>query len=168
MDAEHLEFPDGRFDVLTAAFALFFLPDPARAAAEFRRVLEPRGVVAVSTWGNDDERWAFEDDLLPRSDSPRMRALQQPFTRAQEVTELLATAGFTGLEVHSEETETHFASKQQWWDWRWSFSVRGLLEQLEPDALVAYRDACFREIDALQTATGYPLRLNALIVTGRT
>ena len=48
MDAEHLDFPDARFDVLTAAFALFFLPDPARAAAEFRRVLRPGGVLAVS------------------------------------------------------------------------------------------------------------------------
>ncbi len=167
MDAEHLDFTDARFDVLTAAFALFFLPDPARAAAEFRRVLRPGGVLAVSTWGDEDERWSFEDDLLPTSDSPRLRALQQPFSRPEEVTELLATAGFTDVEVHQEETEIFFESKQQWWDWHWSYSVRGLLEQLTPDALLAYRDGCFREMDALQTAAGYPLRLNALIVIGR-
>jgi ubiquinone/menaquinone biosynthesis C-methylase UbiE len=168
MDAEHLEFPDERFDVLTAAFALFFLPNPARAAAEFRRVLRPGGVLAVSTWGDEDERWTFEDDLLPTSDLPRTRALQQPFSRAEDVTDLLLTAAFTDLEVHQEETEIRFASKQQWWDWHWSFSVRGLFEQLAPDVLDAYRDACFREMDALQTAAGFPLRLNALIVTGRT
>ena len=69
--------------------------------------------------------------------------------------------------MHHEETEIRFASKQEWWDWHWSFSVRGLLEQMAPEALVAYRDACFREMDALQTAGGYPLRLEALIVTGR-
>lgn len=28
-------------------------------------------------------------------------------------------------------------------------------------------DACFREMDALQAPGGYPLRLSALIVTGR-
>lgn len=167
MDAEHLEFPDARFDVLTAAFALFFLPDPARAAAEFQRVLRRGGVVAVSTWGKEDERWSFEDDLLATAGSPRLRALQQPLDRAEDVTELLGTAAFTDLRVHQEETEIHFASKQQWWDWHWSFSVRGLLEQLAPEALVAYRDACFREMDALQTAVGYPLRLRALITTGR-
>jgi O-methyltransferase/aklanonic acid methyltransferase len=168
MDAEHLDFPDARFDVLTAAFALFFLPDPARAAAEFWRVLRPGGVLAVSTWGEEDERWSFEDDLLPAADSPRVRALQQPFDRAEDVTDLLTAAAFTDLQVHEEETEIHFASKQQWWDWHWSFSVRGLLEQLEPDALVSYRDACFREMDSLETAAGYPLRLHALIVTART
>jgi SAM-dependent methyltransferase len=167
MDAEHLDFPDTRFDVLTAAFALFFLPDPERAAAEFHRVLRPDGVVAVSTWGDEDERWAFEDDLLPTADSPRTRARQQPFDRADDVTELLARAGFSDLQVHEEQTDIHFASKEQWWDWHWSFSVRGLLEQLAPEALEAYRDGCFREMDALQTDGGYPLRLNALIVTGR-
>jgi SAM-dependent methyltransferase len=168
MDAEHLDFPDGRFDVVTAAFVLFFLPDPVRAAAEFRRVLRPGGVIAVSTWGDEDERWSFEDDILPVSDPPRIRALQQPFARPEDVTSLLAAAGFTDLEVHREETEICFASHQQWWDWHWSFSVRGLLEQLEPDALTAYCDACFREMEALRTPTGFPMRLRALIVTGRT
>ncbi len=168
MDAEHLEFPDARFDVLTAAFALFFLPDPARAAAEFHRVLRPRGVVAVSTWGEDDERWSFEDDLLSTAGTPRIRARQQPFDHADDVTELLRAAAFTDLRVHREETEIQFASKQQWWDWRWSFSVRGLLEQLPPEALADYRDACFREMDGLRTVGGhYPLRLTALLATGR-
>jgi hypothetical protein len=33
--------------------------------------------------------------------------------------------------------------------------------------VVAYRDACFREMEALRTDDGYPLALTALIVTGR-
>lgn len=167
MDAENLEFPDARFDALTAAFALFFLPDPARAAAEFQRVLRPGGIVAVSTWGREDERWSFEGDLFPAASSPQLRALQQPFDRADDVAKILHTAGFADLQLHQEETEVHFASKQQWWDWHWSFSVRGLLEQLEPEAVVAYRDACFGEMDALKTDSGYPLELTALIATGR-
>ncbi len=167
MDAEHLEFPDARFDVLTAAFALFFLPDPTGAAAEFYRVLRPGGVVAVSTWGREDERWSFADELLTSAGSPRLRALQQPFDRGEDVADLLHAAGFAGPQLHQEETEIHFASQQQWWDWHWSFSVRRLLEQLEPTAVIAYRDACFSEMDGLQTASGYPLKLTALIVTAR-
>ena len=38
--------------------------DPEQAAAEFHRVLRPGGRVAVSTWGDEDPRWAGEDDLL--------------------------------------------------------------------------------------------------------
>ncbi len=80
MDAELVEFDNARFDVLTAAFALFFLPDPARAAAEFRRVLRRGGVVAVSTWGREDERWSFEDDLLAAAGSPRPGPCSSPST----------------------------------------------------------------------------------------
>lgn len=136
MDAENLDFPDARFDVLTAAFALFFLPDP-------------------------------EDDLLASAGSAQRRALQQPFDSGVDVAELLSAAGFGELQVHEEETEIQFASKQQWWDWHWSFSVRGLLEQLDPDAVAAHREACFAEMDALETDSGFPLQLTALIVTGR-
>jgi len=167
MDAENLEFADACFDVVTAAFLLFFLPNPAHAAAEFHRVLRPEGIVAVSTWGKEDERWDFEGDLMPSADAPLVRAWQQPFDRAEEVGELLRGAGFGGLRVHEERAEVHFTSKEQWWDWHWSFSVRGLLEQLEPEAVASYRDACFAEMDALETDRGYPLELTALIVTGR-
>jgi SAM-dependent methyltransferase len=167
MDAEDLDFPDARFDAVTAAFALFFLPDPARATGEFRRVLRPGGTVAVSTWGAEDERWSFADDLLASAGSPGRRALQQPFDRADDVVALLRTAGFTDLQVHQEETEIHFASRHQWWDWHWSFSVRGLLEQLDPGAVAGYRDACFGEMDSLERDGAYPLELKALMVTGR-
>ena len=167
MDAENLDFPDASFDAVIAAFALFFLPDPARAMDGFHRVLRPGGIVAVSTWGRDDERWRFEDDLLSSAGSPRRRALQQPFDRAEDVADLLQAAGFADLQVHHEATEVHFASKQQWWDWHWSFSVRGLLEQLEPEAMVVYRDACFQKMDALEHDGSYPLELTAIIVVGR-
>ena len=89
MDAERLAFADGTFDALTAAFLLFFLPDPERAAAEFRRVLRPGGRVAVSTWGDDDPRWAWEDDLMAGLRVDR-RAIQRPFARPAEVHDLLA------------------------------------------------------------------------------
>ncbi|HET7690212.1 MAG TPA: methyltransferase domain-containing protein [Nocardioidaceae bacterium] len=168
MDAEQLEFDDASFDVLTAAFALFFLPRPERAAAEFHRVLRPAGVVAVSTWGEDDERWRFEGELLASLGAPPLRALQHPFDTPDDVTALLMSAGFSNLQAHLEETEIAFSSKDEWWAWRWSFSGRGLLEQLDPSVLAAYRAACFDELDALHTRVGYPLRLRALLVTGRT
>ena len=119
----------------------------------------------MSTWGDEDERWSFEDDLLPTSDS-RVGALQQPFAQPEQVMDA-RRSGLHGCRGAPGGDRGLLASKQQWWDWHWSYSVRGLLEQLAPDTLNAYRDDCFREMDALQTAAGYPLRLNALMVTGR-
>lgn len=166
MDAERLEFADSSFDAVTAAFMLFFLPNPERAAAEFHRVLAPGGRLAVSTWGEEDPRWAWEDELLAAAGKPRRRALNRPFDDPQEVIELLSAAGFVDLQAHHEETGIHFATEQDWWDWHWSFSLRGVLEQLDPQAVDDLRDKSFQRMASLKTLRGYPMRLNAWIVTG--
>ena len=167
MDAEQMGFADASFDVLTAAFALFFLPDPERAVAEFRRVLRPGGIVAVSTWAESDPRWAWEGDLIAAAGTPLRRAVRRLFSRAEEVVDLLAGAGFDDVRVYREETDISFASEQDWWDWHWSFSLRGVLEQFDPKALDALRAASFEQMASLRTADGFRVHLNAWIVTGR-
>ncbi len=46
-DAEALDEPDGSYDLVTARHLLWTLPNPARAVAEWRRVLRPGGRVAI-------------------------------------------------------------------------------------------------------------------------
>ena len=47
---EAMPFADGEFTALSCLVAFFFFPDPARALAEMRRVLDPaRGRLAVYT-----------------------------------------------------------------------------------------------------------------------
>jgi len=46
-DAMALPFPDGSFDIVTIAFGIRNVSEPARALAEFRRVLRPGGRVVV-------------------------------------------------------------------------------------------------------------------------
>jgi O-methyltransferase/aklanonic acid methyltransferase len=42
-DAEHLDLPDGSFDVVTCGFSVFFFPAPEVALTGCRRVLKPGG-----------------------------------------------------------------------------------------------------------------------------
>jgi SAM-dependent methyltransferase len=49
-DAESLTFADETFDAVTCVCGLMFCPDPQRAVREMRRVLEPRGRLAVVVW----------------------------------------------------------------------------------------------------------------------
>jgi SAM-dependent methyltransferase len=51
MDAEDLHLPDGEFDVVLCALGLMYVPDPARALREMRRVLRPGGRIALAVWG---------------------------------------------------------------------------------------------------------------------
>ena len=51
LDVEHIEEPDGSYDVVLCREGLMFAVDPARAAREIRRVLRPGGRFAVAVWG---------------------------------------------------------------------------------------------------------------------
>lgn len=51
MDAERLDLPDTSFDVVLCALGLMYLPDPAEAVHEMRRVLRPGGRIALAVWG---------------------------------------------------------------------------------------------------------------------
>ncbi|MBE0607864.1 MAG: class I SAM-dependent methyltransferase [Dehalococcoidia bacterium] len=47
MDAEHLDFPDGRFDWVMASFVFCSVPDAVAGLAEARRVLKPEGTLLL-------------------------------------------------------------------------------------------------------------------------
>ena len=51
MDAERLALPDAAFDVVLCSLGLMYVPDPGRALSEARRVLRPKGRVALTVWG---------------------------------------------------------------------------------------------------------------------
>jgi phosphatidylethanolamine/phosphatidyl-N-methylethanolamine N-methyltransferase len=47
MDAEHMEFEDNSFDAVLALYVASVVPNPARLAAEMRRVCIPGGTIVV-------------------------------------------------------------------------------------------------------------------------
>ncbi len=47
MDAQHLDFPDGRFDCVTASFVFCSVPDAMAGLAEAHRVLKPGGTLLL-------------------------------------------------------------------------------------------------------------------------
>ncbi len=51
MDAESLELADASVAVVLCALGLMYVPDPARALAEMRRVLRPGGRIVIAVWG---------------------------------------------------------------------------------------------------------------------
>jgi phosphatidylethanolamine/phosphatidyl-N-methylethanolamine N-methyltransferase len=49
MDAEHLDFADGAFDVVVAQYVVTAVPDPEAALDEFARVVRPGGEIVITT-----------------------------------------------------------------------------------------------------------------------
>jgi len=51
MDAEALDLGDAGFDAALCGLGLMYVPDPARAVREMRRVVRPGGRVGLAVWG---------------------------------------------------------------------------------------------------------------------
>jgi ubiquinone/menaquinone biosynthesis C-methylase UbiE len=49
-EAQSLPFADAEFDVATMALVITFIPDPANALAELKRVVKPGGTIATYVW----------------------------------------------------------------------------------------------------------------------
>jgi SAM-dependent methyltransferase len=133
---------------------------------DLARAVRPSGRVAVSVWAEEDPDWQWESDLFAAAGTPRNRATVRAFDRAEEVLDLLHQAGFTDLRAFHETTHIIFATEDEWWAWNWSFSRRGMLEQLAEDAIATVRQAASARMADLRSAGGYRMRLDARIVTG--
>ncbi len=165
MDAEHLEVADASFSVVLCGFGIFFFPSPKQAVAEFRRALAPHGRVARSTWGPEDDRWAWEDDLFADVTVER-RAVQSRFDRADDIRELLLPF-FGEVDVRTEDHQVHIADADEWWAWKWSYSLRGVLEQLQPARLDRLRREAYERLAAMRSDGRIPLRLRAHLALAR-
>jgi ubiquinone/menaquinone biosynthesis C-methylase UbiE len=123
-DAEMLEFPDASFDAVMCASSLFFVPDMARAAREFLRVLNPGTRAGFSSF-----RPGFLEPLtgllttrleaygVPAANPPVARLADSATCKA-----LLEDAGFVDVTVTSEQLGYHHDTFES----RWAEIMAGL------------------------------------------
>ena len=100
-DAMQLLFPDGSFDAVVCQFGVMFFPDKAKAFAEARRVLRPKGFFLFNVWDQIGEN-EFADtvttaleSLFPK-DPPRFLArTPHGYHHLPTIERDLARGGFT-------------------------------------------------------------------------
>ena len=191
MDAERLEFPHASFDRVLCGFVLYFLPQVHHAFAGFARVLKPGGVLAITGpngnpgagSGANSPVWELLPAFLRRSAKARalveeQRELYQraegmtwperqaagalSFPGAEELEEVLDQAGFTDVQVITEEAEIIAEDEEEWWTWQWSHMPRSALEQLEPELLAELKAAVFERLQSHKGPDGIRERFRYL------
>jgi SAM-dependent methyltransferase len=165
MDGDRLALPDASMDVLTCAFSLHFFADPVELVRGFGRVLKPGGTITLSEWGTEDERWEWEADLIGAL--PARGVTTSAFGDAGDLESVMLEAGFVDVATTVEELDVHLSDEEEWWAWKWSYSFRYVLEQLDEPTLERFKSEAFERARAMDDGHGLPLTLQALIATGR-
>ena len=166
MDAEHLDFPASYFDFVLCGFSLQFFPHLGNALAEFRRVLKPDGRVVVTTWGDDDSRWDWFDDLRT-SYGAVFKLGSQSLDKPEVIQKWFSEAGFGNIQIATKELDMVYHDEEEWWNVEWSISGRAGLEKLSPEELKNFKAESFAKVQAQRAADGFHYRLSAFCTTAK-
>lgn len=158
-DASRLEFPSGSFDVVTAGFVVQVLTSPSDALAEFRRVLAPGGVVALSLERQEVGRLAWLHDL---NRTYFGGGGGNPMT-ADQLDELLLSAGFTSPTRVTVDIPKRLADPAAMWDWLAGQGVADAVNNLPTEKAVAFREHFFRGAEEMHRNGGIELNFAATL-----
>ncbi|MDQ7993055.1 MAG: methyltransferase domain-containing protein, partial [Propionicimonas sp.] len=117
--AEALPFGDGEFDLVAAQLVLHFVSDPARVAAEMRRVGRPGARVAAAVWdfGHGMQMlrafWDAAVSLDPAAPD-ELRAMR--FGREGEIAQWLTDAGLEAVTETTLEVSTPYVDFEELWN----------------------------------------------------
>jgi SAM-dependent methyltransferase len=159
MDASAPDLPPASYQLAVSSLVIFFLPDPAAAAAAWRKLLGPGGRLAISTFGPRDAAWEHLDAVfrpyLPQHLlDARTTGGTGPFGSDRGVEELLIGAGFDRARTTGLDLPVTFADPQQWRTWSESHGQRAMWESVpaaERDGVMA---AATERLDAARGEDG--------------
>jgi ubiquinone/menaquinone biosynthesis C-methylase UbiE len=157
MDAEHLEFPDHAFDVITCAFSLFLFPDIDAALREMYRVCKPGGYVGVSIFDKTPSPFDPGWPILLQQFMKYQRGVLMPQQVAyapQEVEALLSRIGFRSVATHSETNDVVYATLEDWWGFQFTVGTRLTILAMDEETRAKFKDEYLRKLRPLMTQDG--------------
>jgi enediyne biosynthesis protein CalE5 len=175
LDLERIDEPDGSYDVVLCREGLMFALDPARAAAELRRVLRPGGRVAIAVWGPRERNpWlaivldAVSAQLgapIPPPGIPGPFALED----SDRLAGLLTGAQLEDVVVTELPVPLHAASFEEWWARTSALAgpLAKLLASLPADATRQLEARALQAVGPYETAAGLELPGVTLIASAR-
>lgn len=119
-DAQRLELPEGSFGAALSLLVFNFIPDPAKALSEARRVTIRGGVIAAAVWDYGDAMRmlrAFWDAAVSLDPGVEKRDEKwMPLCRRGELERLWTRGGLEKVREQSLDVEMHFRSFSDYWD----------------------------------------------------
>jgi ubiquinone/menaquinone biosynthesis C-methylase UbiE len=162
-DAQNPSFPSAAFDAILSASVIWYLPSPAEAVRNWKRLLKPGGRMIFSTFGpeNNVPLAGLFDNHLAAFGLKNPRGIHS-IRDAETCKSLLVEAGVQDPTVHTERWGYFFRTLDEFWDEVRNTNARVALRTLAPHHLEQLRDDLLREVAPLQSENGLwrPLEVN--------
>lgn len=158
-NAGQLGFLADSFDVVTASFVVQVLPSPADALAEFRRVLAPGGVVALSLERQDVDRLGWFHEL----NRTFFGGGERSTLTADRLDAMLVSAGFTAPTRMTVETPKRLADPAEMWDWLADQGVAAAVDELPTEKAISFREGFFRGAEEMHRNGGIVINFGATL-----
>jgi SAM-dependent methyltransferase len=119
-DAQNLPFAPGTFDAAASLLVFNFIPDPAKALSEARRVTRVGGSISAAVWDYGDKMrmlrifWDAAEEL--DSAAGRLDERHMPLCRSGELSEVWAPGGLQKVKESPLEITMRFASFDDFWN----------------------------------------------------
>lgn len=168
MDMQDIALSEAGFDVATCAFGIFFVEDMDTQLSSIAALVRDGGTVAIC---NFQESYfnPLRELMIGRLIDYGVQLPPQTWKRiATEAgcRELYERAGLTDIRVEQKNMGFYLADAGNWWDLIWNAGFRGMLKQLQPDALERFRQEHLQEVARLATAEGIWLDVSILYTCG--
>ncbi len=120
-DAQQMSFPSASFAACLSLLVFNFIPDPAKALGEVRRVTTPGGRIAAAVWDYGGAMqmlrvfWDAAAIVAPRV-AEKADEKHMPLCRRGELTQLWKDGGLADLEEQPLDITMRFKSFADYWD----------------------------------------------------
>lgn len=109
-DAESLDYPAGRFDLITCCNALPYMADVPGALRNWYALLAPDGRLAFNCWAEESYATGHLLRTIAAARGIRVAAIGRETGTPERCRAILAAAGFERQEVHVESTASFFSA----------------------------------------------------------
>jgi ubiquinone/menaquinone biosynthesis C-methylase UbiE len=168
MDMQAINFPAQHFDAAVSAFSIFFVEDMEKQLAHVAAKVKPGGQVLTTTFYDTSFSplvGLFFQRLRQYGIEPPSLAWKRVATEEQ-CCALFHDAGLTAAQCHRVDCGYYLKSADEWWHIIWNGGFRGLVNQLEPDALERFQKEHSAEIQAVASEQGIWLEMGVLYTVG--
>jgi ubiquinone/menaquinone biosynthesis C-methylase UbiE len=169
MDAEHLEFRDGIFDIVTCAFSLFFFPSMEVALREMCRVLRPGGRIGVTLFGGSpppfDPGWRIFAEQA-RAYDVAVRTPQRVVYSLDDVQLLLGDVGLKAIETTMEQYDVVHNDLENWWAFQFTLGNRATLMRMSDEVRARFKEEYLAKLRPLVREDGLRLGVSVVYAIG--